>query len=109
WGLPVVLVVAVLDLGQRAVGALYSLRVRAELRGDGGEHVLAGVLAREDRAVVAADAVGDRVQRRAVVGPHGREQVVDDVARIGGKARGCVWALREPCRREGREQRPPVL
>ena len=57
--LPVVLV-AVLDLGQRPVGDLDPLHVRAELRGDGSEHVRA--LAREDRAVVRLAARADDLQ-----------------------------------------------
>ncbi len=106
-GLPVVLG-AVRDLRQRPEGGLDSLRVPAELRQDGRERVRARLLAWEDRAVVAADAVGDRVQRLpVVVRPLDREHVVHHLAGIGREARGVLGPFGQPgCGQVGKQRFP---
>ena len=56
--------------------------------------------------MVAADAVGDGMERLpVVVEPLGREHVVYDLAGGGREARRVLRALREPCGREVGEQR----
>src|SRR5690349_6790558 len=62
--------------------------------------------ARKDRSVVAADAVGDRMERlTGVVCPLGREYIVHDLARIGREGRRVLRALREPRGGQVAEQR----
>ncbi len=104
-GLPVVLG-GVLDLRERAEGRVHRLGVRAELREQRRDGLLAGARPREDRPAVAADAVGDGMERLpVVVEPLGREHVVHDLAGGGREARRVLRALREPCGREVGEQR----
>ena len=81
------------DRGQCSVGVLDRLRVVAELREHGREPVFCG---RGERAAEAADAVGDRVHRLAIVGPLGAQHVVEYLA--GGRGEGCgiVRTLAEP-------------
>jgi hypothetical protein len=92
------------DLRQRRVRLFDGLGVRPELREQHGQRVLPP--AGEDWVVVAADAVGDRVQRLSlVVLPVGGEHVVDDFARVGGKVRRLRRSLRQPHGRQVGKQR----
>ncbi len=95
----------VLDLAEVAVRGGDGRAALAELDDDRREHVAAAA-GREDRPVVAADAVGDGVQRLPVVVlPGGGEHVVDDFARIGREGGRGVGPLCEPDRAEVGEQR----
>ncbi len=81
------------DHRQCSVAVLDRLRVVAELREHGREPVFCG---RGERAAEAADAVGDRVHRLAIVDPLGAQHVVEHLARGRGEGCGVVRALAEP-------------
>lgn len=84
---PVVAVLGVRDGAQFRVGALDRCAVLAELGQDPRQLLLAAASAGQQRPVVAADAVGDRVKRLAVVvAPFGLEYVGHDLAGSAGKS-----------------------
>ena len=97
----------VLDLGQRRERRRDRLGVRAELREQRRQRVVSAP--RQDRAVPAADAVGDRVERLPVVVlPVGGEHVVHDLARRAREPARPGRMLREPRRRQVGKQRLPL-
>jgi hypothetical protein len=100
--LPLVLVAA-RDLRQFAVGGSHRLAVLAELGQDARQPLLLVAAAGKERPVPAADAVGDRVERLAVVVlPLGLEHVVHHLARRSREVPRPGRVLSEPrCRQVG--------